>query len=337
MVQIQCQYNNCNTVIEDASEAIAIAMYNSHNMTHTHATAAPAAPQRAAAKGPAVPHPILKQDIPAEEWYTFLQEWKQFKKLVPFPPGEAADQLYLCCDRPLARLLLRENPGIVEEGEENLLAAMKSMAVLQVAKSVTRARLRGMSQEHGQVFREFYANVRALASTCEYSIKCTHACCNQKAPIDYTSNVVTEVLINGIADLDIYKEVLTHPDLDTKDDKGIVKLVEEKEIARKACSTNRGDVAALTAYRRAKKDPPGKPPGHTSDESDTSKKLAMKGKCAICSKEMKLFMKYRSGKMNKEAFTNCVDCHKAEKARASSEASAMTNFIDSLSTQGGDS
>ena len=151
MVQIQCQYTNCTIVIENDSEAVKIAMYSSHNMTHTHATAAPAAPQQVAAKRPAAPpHPILKQDIPAEEWYTFLQEWKQYKKLVPFPPEEAADQLYLCCNRPLARLLLRENPGIVEEGEENLLAAMKSMAVLQVAKSVTRARLHGMTQEHGQ-------------------------------------------------------------------------------------------------------------------------------------------------------------------------------------------
>ena len=94
MVQIQCQYTNCNIVIENDSEAVAIAMYNSHNMTHTHATAAPAAPQRVAAKGPAAPpHPILKQDIPAEEWYTLLQEWKQYKKLVPLPPEEAADQL----------------------------------------------------------------------------------------------------------------------------------------------------------------------------------------------------------------------------------------------------
>ena len=47
-----------------------------------------------------------------------------------------ADQLFQCCDRPLAILLLCENPSIVDEGEVALLAAMKRMAVLQVATGV---------------------------------------------------------------------------------------------------------------------------------------------------------------------------------------------------------
>ena len=309
MVQISCKYTGCGEVIEHESEAIAIAMYNSHNGIHTQATAAP---QRAAVKAPPVPRPILKQDVPAEEWCTFLQEWKQFKKLVTIPQHELADQLYQCCDRPLARLLLRENPDVVDEGETQLLAAMKKMAVLQVATSVLRARLRAMTQEHGQLFREFFANVRALANTCEYSVKCIHECCAEKESIDYTSNVVTEVLIGGIADLEIYKEVLTHPDLDKKSDKDIVLLVEEKEIARKACSANRSDLAALSAYRKMKKDVTKKPPANKSDESETTGKLSLKGKCAVCSKEMRLYIRYRSGKLNKEAFNTCIDCWKSK-------------------------
>ncbi len=331
MVQIKCQFTNCGEVVEHESEAVAIAMYNSHNGVHAKTTATP---QRSLIKAPPVPQPILKQDIPAEEWCTFLQEWKQFKKLVTIPPDELADQLYQCCDRPLGRLLLRENPDIVEEGETQLLVAMKKMAVLQVATSVLRARLRTMTQEHGQLFREFFANVRALANTCEYSVKCIHECCAEKENIDYTSNVVTEVLIAGIADLEIYKEVLTHPDLDKKSDKDIVLLVEEKEIARKACCANRSDVSALSAYQKMKKDVARKPPANNhnnSDESESKNKLSLKGKCASCSKEMRLYIRYRSGKMNKEAFNTCVDCFKAGKVKPKeSETSAMNNFLESL-------
>ncbi len=331
MVQIRCLFTECGEVIEHESEAIAIAMYNSHNGIHAKATAAP---QRSLIKAPPVPRPILKQDIPAEEWCTFLQEWKQFKKLVTIPPNELADQLYQCCDRPLARLLLRENPDIVDEGETPLLAAMKRMAVLQVATSVLRARLRAMTQEHGQLFREFFANVRALANTCEYSVKCIYECCVDKENIDYTSNVVTEVLIAGIADLDIYKEVLTHPDLDKKGDKDIVLLVEEKEIARKACSANRSDVAALSAYRKMKKDVTKKQPANNNNnnsEPESTNKLSLKGRCASCSKEMSLYIRYRSGKMNREAFNTCVDCFKAGKGKPKeSETGAMNNFLESL-------
>ena len=71
-----------------------------------------------------------------------------------------------------------------------------------------------MTQEHGQLLREYFTNVWALANTCEYSVKCPHTSCTDRANIDYTTNVVKEVLIAGIADADIHKEVLS--DFSTK-------------------------------------------------------------------------------------------------------------------------
>ena len=284
-VKINCQVPDCTYVAENDSEGIAIALLTSHNSTHLQLQAM-AMPRRSYLKAPQISRPELKQDIPAEEWYTFLEEWKRFKKIIEIPQDELADQLFQCCDRPLGWLLLRENPEIVEEGETQLLAAMKRMAVLQVATSVRRARLRAMTQEHGQLFREYFANVRAVANTCEYLVKCPHPCCANLAPVDYTTNVVKEVLIAGIADVDIHKEVLGHSELDIKSDKDIVKLVEEKEIAKNACGISRSSVSALSSYRKQAKD-------HATEQSDISKKLTMKGKCTGCHQEMNL-LRYRS-------------------------------------------
>ena len=91
------------------------------------------------------------------------------------------------------RLLLKENPDIIEEGEDALMMAMKRMAVLHVATSVRRTKLLSTRQVHGQTFREFYANVGAAADTCEYSIKCPHTCCNGDSPkssVDYSPMVI---------------------------------------------------------------------------------------------------------------------------------------------------
>ena len=71
-----------------------------------------------------------------------------------------------------------------------LLEAMKKMAVIKVATSVRRANLLASNQDHGETFREFYANVKAAAATCDFTVKCPHECCSTLARIDYTADVI---------------------------------------------------------------------------------------------------------------------------------------------------
>ena len=315
---------------ENDSEGIAIALLTSHNNTHVQSTVNNS--RQAHSKAPQIARPELKQDVSAEEWYSFKEEWKRFKRIINIPQGELADQLFQCCDRPLGRLLLKENPDVIDAGEDVLMEAMKKMAVLQVATSVRRTKLLVTKQEHGQLFREFYANVRAAASTCEFVIKCPHQCCVARGNIDYTSSVVKDIIVAGIADAEIRKDVLGHPDLDTKSDKDIVRLVEEKEIARNACNVTRSDVAGMSSYRRqAKDDIDGNPA--------INKKLIMKGKCCKCNEEINLYTRYRSGKLNKEPFKTCVKCFKNDKfkqpdkrvlSNKNSENGAIVSFIETI-------
>ena len=107
-----------------------------------------------------------------------IGEWKRYKRITKLLASEFADQLFQCCERPLARLLLKENPDFIEEGEQALTEAIKKMAVLQVAISVRRSKLLSTKQEPGQLFREFFANVPASASTCDYTIRCLSTCCS---------------------------------------------------------------------------------------------------------------------------------------------------------------
>ena len=59
-------------------------------------------------------------------------------------------------------------------------------------------------------------------------VKCRHNCCSNKPIVDCTSNGVKDVLIAGIADAEIRKDVLGWTELDTKDDKCAVSFVESK-------------------------------------------------------------------------------------------------------------
>ena len=144
--------------------------------------------------------------------------------------------------------------------------------------------------------------------------------------------VVKDILISGIEDSDIRKDVLGITDIDSKTDKDIVKFVEEKEIARNALQTSMS-TAALSSYNKSRK------VLDTSADIATKKKLAMRSKCETCTVEISPYKQYRGEKLNKDPFKTCVSCHKkanakkqdpGQKRTESSEASAILSFIGAI-------
>ena len=69
-----------------------------------------------------------------------------------------------------------------------------------------------MKQERGEAIRSFSSKVQGKAATCGFNIECTKAGCDQK--VEFSHVVVKYVLVNGIADDDIKKEVLGWTNLD---------------------------------------------------------------------------------------------------------------------------
>ena len=315
MAEIPCQYPGCGFKAENASEGIALAMFNSHLLSHSKPTEATTQSQ----KLPPIPRPEVGQDVSEEDWTSFVSEWDNFKRCTRIVGNQVTDQLYQCCEKGLARLIIREQPDIVSQGEIELLAAMKRLAVIKIATSVRRTNLLAMKQPHGETVREYYANVKAAAATCGFRVKCRHDCCADKCEIDYTSSVVKDVVVAGIADPDIRKDVLAWSELDAKDDKAVVAFIESKEIAQSAWSgTQTSGTAGLSTYRKS-----ARPESDTSDQSLKSK-LALKGRCSKCSREISLHKRYQSGKINSTAFKMCRQCHREENPRLKSNNSGVS-------------
>ena len=273
MVAIECQFSECAVKIEHDSEPVALAMFQSHMMTHQAAATASAAPTSTAysQKLPPIQRPEVKQDIAEEDWDAFMVEWTNFKRCTNLPSTNITDQLYQCCERSLARLLIKEQPDIVMKDEDTLLDAMKRLSVIKVATSVRRSKLLSTRQSHGEGFREFYANVKAAAATCDFKVKCPNTCCGNFPPVDYTANVIKDVIVLGIVDPDIQRDVLAWEELDEKDDKAVVAFVESKELAQNAwmSSQSSASTAGLSSYRRETT--------QQSSEASIKTKLAMKG------------------------------------------------------------
>ena len=159
--EIPCQFPECTFKATHASEAIALAMFNSHLLSHSGRSTEPATQLQ---KPPPIPRPVIEQDVSEEDWTSFISEWENYKRCTKLADDQLAGQLYHCCEKSLARLILREQPNIVSQGEQPLLASIKSLAVVKIATSVRRTNLLAMKQSHGESFREYYANVKAGSS-----------------------------------------------------------------------------------------------------------------------------------------------------------------------------
>ena len=140
---IKCGFTDCDYKSEHESEQVALLQFQSHLASHSQSKTQTNS-QSDGQKLPPIERPILKQDVTEEEWECFTQEFKRFKRCAAIPAGQEADVLFSCCERSLGRLLLKEDAGIIEAGEEKLLEAMKKMAVIRVAVKIRGSQLLSM-------------------------------------------------------------------------------------------------------------------------------------------------------------------------------------------------
>ena len=285
----------CSFETDDVEASVAAVMLTIHNNVHianpTPGTSDVVARQRA----PKIERPKISTGSSEETWNTFLKRWTIFQRSTGVTGAESVEQLFHCCDEDLGDSILNGHPDAVTSTVDNLLKVIKRMAVIPVAISVRRADLLATKQDHGENARAFYAKVRGKASTCKYSIECTSTECNQT--IDFTDVMVKDVIISGLVDEDVKKDVLGWTDLDDKSLEDTVSFVEAKEMARDALSKGPTN-AGISTYKK------GKPEGNS----------AGKIPCKLCKAEIDRIVWNKRQRRNIEC-TLCLPCWKKSNPR----------------------
>ena len=135
--------------------------------------------------------------------------------------------------------------------------------------------IRDSKQDHGEKTRSFVARVRGKASTCGYQQVCCGDNCQIKT--DFSEIILKDVLIAGLVDEEIKKEVLGWVEVDDKTVEETLSFIEGKEMARDAM--NGADSAAPISSYKSKSKPPPPSPKHTA-----------KSHCQNCNAEMDKFV-----------------------------------------------
>ena len=272
------------------SETVACALLAAHTPVHTSASIAGAANH---SSGPKLERPKVDVGINEEEWNIFTRRWDAFVIGSNLNPNSCSSQLFQCAGETLGNMLLKCDPSVVSKPTSELKGAMKSMAVIAVATGVVRAELVGMQQGRDEPFRAFAARVRGKAETCRYHTNCS--CGNQ---VDFTDIIIRDVLIAGISDVDIRRDVLGTDGILDKSVNDVVALVEGKEMARNALPPS---AAGISGFKRQQKAVP---------PADKSKITP----CPDCGKNYSLYTENASG-WNKKPHPCCLNCFRLRRSK----------------------
>ena len=246
----------------------AVHLANHHQDVHRAAAAAPATDRRP--RPPPLQPPKLDAQCSEARFDEFKVEWEFYKRSVEMPDGSGSSYLLLCLPEEVRKDVQAATNGAHTMTEGDLLATIKQYAVLQRAVSSMKMDLYGMKQDDGEPIRKFYAHVQTLARQCQLTVPCPEVGCrNHTAPfISYADEIVKQVVLCGIADQDIKKEVLGTTGINAKSLTETLGLIEDKETAARS-TVNNGAAAHSTSYKKI---------------AESDKRLQSTGKCEKCGK-----------------------------------------------------
>jgi hypothetical protein len=166
-----------------------------------------------------------------------------------------------------------------------------------------------LKQDYNEPVRRFYARAAALARNCNLTTVCPEAVCG--ANVDITEFILKHVVINGLADTEVRKDMFCTPDLDNKSLVDTVAIIEAGETAGRAI-IGTGEAGPIGNPRRD-----GRGAGHRDFKGATpdDKQLQKPLKCEKCKKLFKCCKLYqrRDGKPPMlKTFTKCKPCYDKE-------------------------
>ena len=201
---IECPFPDCPYSTGDVTNELAVTLLNIHsNGTHSSHSSAPSAPSMAVEK---VRRPMITSGGSSEKWSYFLIRWQDYVDATKVTGKDKIIQLLECCDEELRKDLTRSSGGsLTSKTEEEVLSAIKKLAVREENTMVARVALYEMRQDREEGIRAFGARIKGQAGICKYLMKCT-SCQHQN---DYTDEILKDVIIRGIADPEIQLDLLS--------------------------------------------------------------------------------------------------------------------------------
>lgn len=251
MPAIPCSHApECKYVTVDTTIGEAITLLQMHEKAkHEQQTIA-----SSVVKADKVRRPTITGGGSSEDWQYFVTRWEEYASATKLSDSDKVLQLLECCDEQLRRDLTRAAGGTLSAKPENeVMKAMRKLAVREENTMVARFSLHQMSQDADEPVRNFGARIKGQANVCNYSTECPNCAHN----IDYTDEILRDVLVRGLADTEIQLQLLGDKNQDMTLEE-MFKFVESKESGKRSVDKLTQALGANamrnSSYRKGKSD-----------------------------------------------------------------------------------
>ena len=167
--------------------------------------------------------------------------------------------------------------------------------------------------------------MRGLITDCNYILPWPHAVAAAAAQVctavpdcrgvDYTSEVIKDILLSGIYDLNVRREVLSTAEIEDKTVNELVRIVKANEAARDAAGGNRpaATAAAASSYKKsARQETTSRPQLARPRSGPPNGARPKKARCR-CGNEFTDFAIQPDGTFNQSPYKSCRDCFRRNK------------------------
>ena len=247
---INCPIDGCDYATPDVDGVVAAALITTHAITHNVA-----AHNVPAAKVEKVKRPSISSAGTSEDWSYFTSRWDDYVAATKVSGKDKVIQLLECCDEQLRNDLTRNAGGtLTNKTEVDVLKAIKTLAVREENTMVARVTLHNMRQDRDETIRSFGARLRGQAGVCKFELDCPG--CTEK--VNYTEQVLRDVLCRGIDDTEIQMDLLGDKNQEMTLEE-IFQFIEAKESGKRSASRlldshTHGAEAASSSYKRVMND-----------------------------------------------------------------------------------
>lgn len=141
MVVLGCSLPGWDFKTIDGSDAVAVALLTNHNLAHQLPTTT-----ATGHRGPKLERPRIDMGVENETWNMLERRWDNFYRGSRIDATTASVQLFHCASEALGDALLKVNPEITTLPVNEVLKAMRSLAIIPVSRGVKRADFMAMHQ-----------------------------------------------------------------------------------------------------------------------------------------------------------------------------------------------
>lgn len=245
MPKHQCPYPNCTYETKDISDDLAAVMIKVHaEGAHLN--------QNKSARVENVSRPVISAGGTSEKWGYFLIRWTEYKSATNISGKEKIIQLLDCCEPQLREDVTTAAGGsLMDKPEEEVLDRIRALAVRHENILVARIQLQDMQQKDGEPIRAFAARLKGQSSVCKFVQECP-SCTTH---VDFTNQMIRDVLVKGIVDSDIQLNLLSVNNQEMSLEE-VIQYIEAKESGKRSLSKLAQNYQAANAsrsqYQRAK-------------------------------------------------------------------------------------